>query len=161
MCAEGGTPGAPFWLGALRAEDAALASEILGESPEAVRWSERATHESLSSQGVCGLLSERDGCVTGFIIGRQVADEGEILNLAVRPAWRRHGDGGALVKRLLALFREKGVTRVFLEVRESNAGGIAFYEGMGFRRIGIRQSYYRDPVEAAIVMEARTKEFTA
>jgi ribosomal-protein-alanine N-acetyltransferase len=161
MCAEAAPHGASLQLRQFRAEDAVAADAILGESPEAVRWSVQSTQESLRSPGVCALVSERDSCVTGFIVGRQVADEGEILNLAVRPAYRGRGDGRALVKRLLLTFCEQGVARVFLEVRESNAGGIAFYERMGFSRVGVRQSYYRDPAEAAILMEASSKEFTA
>ena len=161
MCAEAAKHGGPLELRAFHTQDAILADEILRESPEAVRWSVLATQKTLRSQGVCGLISERDGLATGFLLARQVADEGEILNLAVNPACRRHGDGSALVKRLLLTFRQRGVTRVFLEVRESNAGGLAFYERLGFQRKGVRESYYRDPVEAAVLMEACTKEFTA
>ena len=63
--------------------------------------------------------------------------------------------------------RSKGCAReaiknLFLEVRESNLGAIAFYERFGFSKIGRRKIYYRDPEEAAITMgkklgEARTK----
>ena len=35
-------------------------------------------------------------------------------------------------------FATRGVQRVFLEVRESNLGAIAFYERLGFRRVGRR-----------------------
>ena len=154
-----GKPGADFQIRAFRKQDAAVGSEILREAPEAVSWPERALVESLDSPGVCALISEREGRATGFIVGRHVADEAEILNLAVKKSCRRMGEGRALVERLVRELREKGVTRVFLEVRESNLGGIAFYERMGFARRRVRQSYYRSPVEDAIVMEAGAEEF--
>lgn len=160
MCVEVGRSGRAFGIRVFRAQDAGVAGEILREAPEAVSWSERALLESLGSPGNCALISERDGRATGFIIGRHVSDEGEILNLAVRENSRRHGEGRALVELLIVTFRDHGVSRVFLEVRQSNLGGIAFYERMGFRRSGVRQSYYRDPVEDALVMEAGTKVFT-
>jgi ribosomal protein S18 acetylase RimI-like enzyme len=42
-----------------------------------------------------------------------------------------------------------------MEVRESNAGAIAFYQKQGFSKSGRRPGYYRDPVEAAILMEKK------
>jgi [ribosomal protein S18]-alanine N-acetyltransferase len=160
MCAERAKYGASLQLREFVAEDAVVAEEMLRESPEAAHWSVQAIQECLQLPGVSGLIIERDGCAAGFILGRRVVDEGEILNLAVRPEHRRRGDGSVLVKASLRSFREGGVTRVFLDVRESNVGGIAFYEKMGFRRTGVRQSYYREPAEAAVLMEASTKEFT-
>jgi ribosomal protein S18 acetylase RimI-like enzyme len=44
---------------------------------------------------------------------------------------------------------------VFLEVRESNAPAIAFYLKYGLAKSGRRPGYYRDPAEAAIVMEKK------
>ena len=80
-------------------------------------------------------------------------DEAEILNLRCGAARRRRGDGGALLRAALDEFWARGVSRVFLEVRESNEAAIAFYEKHGFVKRGRRPAYYRDPVEAAIVME--------
>jgi ribosomal protein S18 acetylase RimI-like enzyme len=41
-------------------------------------------------------------------------------------------------------------------VRESNQGAIAFYERLGFRRVGWREGYYQQPVEAALILEHST-----
>jgi ribosomal-protein-alanine N-acetyltransferase len=82
-------------------------------------------------------------------------DEGEILNLAVRGQSRRHGDGQALVGELLNGFQRGRVRRVFLEVRESNSRAIRFYGELGFLRVGRREGYYRDPTEAALVLQKK------
>jgi ribosomal-protein-alanine N-acetyltransferase len=135
--------------------DAAAVTEILKGSPEASQWTEWGFRELLGWRGVLALVSEDDRKVIGFIIGRQVGGEAEILNAAVIVARRRRGEGGALLKAVMDEFRARRVSRVFLEVRESNEAGIAFYQKHGFSKTGRRAGYYRDPDEAAIVMEMK------
>lgn len=138
-----------------READAAAAAEILKASPQAAQWTEWGFRELLGWDGVLALVSERERRVGGFIIGRQVVEEAEILNIAVIQGKRRKGEGGALLKTAMDEFRARHVSRVFLEVRESNEGGIAFYERHGFLKTGRRAGYYRNPEEAAIVMEMK------
>ena len=134
--------------------DDVCAVVAIGElTPEAANWTEESYREALSWMGVVALVCEYDRRITGFIIGRQAADQAEILNLAVARSARRKGQGGALAKAMLEEFRARRVSRAFLEVRESNETGIAFYEKQGFSRTSRRPGYYRDPDEAAIVME--------
>ena len=135
--------------------DAAAAAEILRASPEAARWTEWGLRELLGWQGVVALVSGDGRKVSGLIVGRQAAGEAEILNLAVIPAKRRKGEGGALLKAAVEALRARKVSRVFLEVRESNEAGMAFYEKQGFSKTGRRAGYYRDPDEAAIRMEMK------
>lgn len=136
-----------------RAEDAAAASKILREARESASWSRQALLEFMPLPGAVALMSERAGRPTGFVLGRLVADEAEVLNLAVREECRRQGEGRALLEELLRRFTESGVSRVFLEVRESNRAAVGFYERMGFRQSGRREDYYREPREAALVFE--------
>jgi ribosomal-protein-alanine acetyltransferase len=140
---------------AFREADAAAVTEILRASPEASQWTEWGLKELLGWRGVLALVSEDDRTVTGFLIGREVAGEAEILNLAVLVAKRRGGEGGALLKAAMDELRARHVSRVFLEVRESNEAATAFYEKQGFSKTGRRAGYYRDPDEAAIRMERR------
>ena len=135
--------------------DASAAAQILRLSPEASQWTEWGLRELLGWSGVVALVSEDDGKVSGFIVGRQTAGEAEILNLAIIPAKRRRGGGGALLQAAMAEFRARDVSRVFLEVRASNEVGIAFYEKHGFSKTGRRAGYYHDPEETAIVMERK------
>jgi ribosomal-protein-alanine N-acetyltransferase len=135
--------------------DAAVGSEIFRKSKGAAGWSEEALRETGKLPGVCAFVSERGGIVSGIVVGRQVLDEAEILNLAVSEGMRRQGEGGALVAGILRRFTKLRVSRVFLEVRESNAGAIAFYQGLGFQTVGVRRDYYQEPKEAATVMELR------
>jgi ribosomal-protein-alanine N-acetyltransferase len=140
---------------AFRPSDAAALTSILRDSPEAANWTQASYREWMNSPGAVAFVSEVDGRATGFIIGRQVADQAEVLNLAVAPLARRKGQGGALLKAALEEFRTRGASRVFLEVRESNVSARAFYGKHGFSQTGKRLNYYRKPDEAAIVMEMK------
>ena len=154
-------PESPFRVREFRpAEDVPAVAEILRESPEAACWSEQELRELPSLAGVSAFVAERGNILTGFIVGRRVVDEAEILNLAVRRSLRRQGEGLQLLARLLFDFDESNVSRVFLEVRESNATAISFYQALGFRPAGKRKDYYQNPPESATVMETWLREST-
>ena len=136
-----------------RSEDVAQVAVILREAPEAAQWPESELRSMGYLSGLRAFVSESLAGITGVVIGRQVAEEAEILNLAVRVSARRRGQGKALVGKMLDEFARQGVSRVFLEVRESNAIAVGFYEKLGFRQVGVRRDYYQAPAESAKVME--------
>ena len=125
---------------------------ILARSPEAAQWSEQAIANALAASPGYHLVGIVGGQVAGFISGRRIAVEGEILNLAVKPEFRRQGIGHALVSVILGRFHRDGIRQVFLEVRESNDAAIFFYQRLGFHQMGRREAYYSDPPAAALVL---------
>src|SRR5260370_40673495 len=112
--------------------DAGAATAILRASPEAAQWTEWGFKELLGWRGVVALVSEEERKASGFIIGRQAAAEAEILNLAVMPARRRKGEGGALLKAGLRESRPPHANRTFLNLPASHTCGLAFYARHGF-----------------------------
>ena len=138
-----------------RAEDIPALHAILRESPETVDWLPEIGTAGAAAAGTLLLVSESLGEIIGFVVGRQVVDEGEVLNIAVRRGGRRNGVGSALLSAILAIFRDQKAARVFLEVRESNAAAIAFYQQSGFRRVGSRPGYYHHPDETALILELK------
>lgn len=114
-------------------------------------WSQADFGECVTS-GVAFLVAEAHGTVAGYVVAHAAADEGEILNLGVAAAHRRHGVGGALVAAVLALLGSQGVRVVYLEVRDSNNGARRLYESLGFSEVARRARYYRRPVEDAVVL---------
>ncbi len=78
----------------------------------------------------------------GFVLMRVVADEAEVLTLAVRPSARRLGLGRELTREGAATARALGADRVFLEVAEDNGPARALYTGLGFVEAGRRRGYY-------------------
>jgi [ribosomal protein S18]-alanine N-acetyltransferase len=139
-----------------RREDLSEVQAILQASPEAAAWSAAALSDAFERYSNYFLVSRHGQEIAGFISGRRIIDEGEILNLAVKPHLRRHGLGKTLVQALLKAFTQEGAVQVFLEVRVSNAPAISFYQQLGFRQIGERSRYYQNPIEAALVLSLST-----
>ena len=144
-----------FRIRTFRTEDGPFIEAILRASPEAAQWSREALSDFLTSNAGAGahiLVAESSGKVTGFLMALQVAEEAEILNVAVIPEQRRSGQATALLGETIKELNPGGVKTLFLEVRESNHAAIAFYRANGFATGGRRPAYYREPEEAAICM---------
>jgi ribosomal-protein-alanine N-acetyltransferase len=88
------------------------------------------------------LAREADGELAGFSLFRTVADEAELLLLAVAPDYRRQGIGQMLLDHFIDHARDAGASRVHLEVREGNPA-VVMYRQSGFNFAGRRPKYYR------------------
>jgi ribosomal-protein-alanine acetyltransferase len=135
--------GNPVEIRAATADDLPAIAAIQSASPEASQWQ---TGGYLDHDCLVAVMGGR---IAGFLVTRATApDEGEILNVAVEPAFRRSGIGLILMQTLLA----SAAKTWFLEVRESNYAAINLYKTLGFLPSGRRENYYHEPLEAAIVM---------
>ena len=88
------------------------------------------------------LARDGNGTLAGFSLYRTVADEAELLLLAVDPEYRRRGIGRRLLDHFLNRATNSGASRVHLEVREGNPAVIMYREA-GFNFAGRRRKYYR------------------
>jgi ribosomal-protein-alanine N-acetyltransferase len=116
-------------------------------------WSLAMLEEALAARGAVTLVAERDRLVIGSIMARHVADEGEVLTVAVDPAHRRQGLGRELLEAALSRMVDAGVRTVWLEVRTSNVAARMMYLGAGFVAAGVRRGYYRRPTEDALILK--------
>lgn len=82
--------------------------------------------------------------VVGFSLSRSVADESELLLLAVSPVRHREGIGSQLLEHFMSQAQAKGANRVHLEVRDGNPA-IDMYKAAGFAPVGRRRNYYHAP----------------
>jgi ribosomal-protein-alanine N-acetyltransferase len=89
----------------------------------------------------------------GYVCFWVVFEELRLMNLAVERSWRRRGIARELTRRSLAWGQEAGARRALLEVRSSNPAAIRLYEQAGFRPVGLRERYYANPIEDALLME--------
>lgn len=111
-------------------------------------WSATAFAEFAEHGGVI-LIHGEQGVVRGYILTSFVLDEGNIAKVAVDPDAQRRGVATQLFAELEKEAAKRQVTKLFLEVRVTNAGAIALYEKTGFVPIGIRKEFYRNPTEDA------------
>ncbi len=106
--------------------------------PSRERWGADAIGLQLGLPGAFGWIAPAGG----MILARTVADEAEVLTLAVDPAAQRHGIGRALLQQVLATAQERGASAIFLEVASGNAPARSLYAGAGFLEVGRRSGYY-------------------
>jgi ribosomal-protein-alanine N-acetyltransferase len=105
-------------------------------------WTRSQCAGILPLSGVRLMLAEDEqGATHGFSLLRTVADEAELLLLAVAPAAQRQGVGGSLLEHFIELGRREGVRRLHLEVRDGNSA-VAMYQRFGFKEEGRRPKYY-------------------
>src|SRR3954469_12934422 len=130
-------------LGALDLDRAASlhrqAFEPMGERG----WTRQDMAELLASPGVAGLLLQSNDEDAGLALWRTVADQAELLTLAVQGGRRRRGIGRTLLGLVLERAREQGARTLFLEVGADNEAARSLYAGTGFTEVGRRPGYYR------------------
>lgn len=87
----------------------------------------------------------------GYVGVLFVLDEGEVVNIAVRPEHAGRGIGYQLLRAAQDYCRTRGIVTLHLEVRTENAPAIALYRKCGFVKTGLRKGYYSDTGEDAIL----------
>lgn len=112
------------------------------------RWSSEQVISALSLPQTWVCFAYPDGAEVheppaGFSLVRVVADEAELLLIAVAPPFRGQGIGRALVDHAVQIAEERSAVHLFLEVRAGNDPAIALYKSCGFQIVGHRPGYYR------------------
>jgi ribosomal-protein-alanine N-acetyltransferase len=134
--------------------DAVLA--IQAASPEIAQWT-LSDYQLVGRANMPAWVAEENNDVVGFLVARQILDELEILNLAVRPDVRRRGAGSLLLREALASRTRDGTAKAYLEVRASNVAACQFYKRHDFVICGRRAQYYAAPLEDALLLECELR----
>ncbi|RUS58680.1 GNAT family N-acetyltransferase [Pseudorhodobacter sp. E13] len=103
-------------------------------------WTEAEFASLLAGSGVFLL-----GDARGFVLGRAVAGEAEVLTLATAPDHRRQGIARHLMDGFATQARSRGADSAFLEVAEDNAPATALYLSLGYNLAGRRKAYFETP----------------
>lgn len=104
-------------------------------------WTPSQCLGMLSLPGVWLTLARDDARVVGFALTRTVADDAELLLIAVIPAQRGRGVGRALLRCAIAEAGRRGAARLCLEMRAGN-DATRLYASEGFVKCGERRNYY-------------------
>ena len=116
-------------------------------------WSGKEICSTALSEHAVYLTALIDGEIAGYAGAYAVADTAEINNIAVFPKFRRSGVASALIDGLIKVCKERGVSKLSLDVRISNNAALKLYEKHGFYRVGSRRGYYAAPVEDAVLLD--------
>lgn len=143
--------GSDLRLRQLTASDAVVLAELEIEVFGKDAWPLTLVREEILSPYSYYVGAEESEELLGYA-GIRLLDDADVMTIGVVEPARRKGVGKALVTALLDRARGEGVSRVFLEVRESNLSAQKLYESFGFRGVGRVKSYYRNPLEDAVTM---------
>lgn len=116
-----------------------------GSAVAGIPWSPRDMAEILALPGAFAVLAVVAGEPVGFLLGRSVLEDCEVLSLGVLAECRRRGHGRRLLRAAGEAAQDRGARRLLLEVSERNAAAQAFYRSEGFAVIGRRKNYYLFP----------------
>jgi len=130
-------------------EIAELESAIFSDSWPVISFQE-ASDDPLALNLVASIKGESAICA--YLCAQIILDEVHIHNIAVIEDYRRQGIGKTLLEYAEAAGRGKGADSAILEVRVDNEPALAMYTHLGYRRIGRRRRYYRNPVCDALVL---------
>ncbi|MDC3268295.1 ribosomal protein S18-alanine N-acetyltransferase [Gammaproteobacteria bacterium] len=99
-----------------------------------------------------GLICKHDSEIIGFIIFSPINPEAHILSISVTKKIQSKGVGSLLLQSMLDQCAAMNYKKIFLEVRTSNLQAINFYQKFGFSKDAIRDNYYSDNSEDALLM---------
>ncbi len=105
-------------------------------------WGQDAFARLLALPGHRAWLVMGDDQPLGYALFQLVADEGELLSIAVQPQVRGQGLGAWLLQETLEICKACGIRRIILDVSVDNLPARALYDRFAFNQVGIRKNYY-------------------
>lgn len=138
-------------LRAWKFEDILKLSQMEKECFPDEPWSYAMIVSSFQSENFLGILAEDGGEIIGYGGICFALDEGDIANIAVSEPYRHSGVGGAILDELARIAKERGLKKVFLEVRVSNAEAMALYLRHGFKGVYARTRYYSNGEDCLVM----------
>ncbi|MBO5470470.1 MAG: ribosomal protein S18-alanine N-acetyltransferase [Lachnospiraceae bacterium] len=119
--------------------------------------------ESWSYQEICKVLQYEYNVyyvawdtITDNIIGfagiMVIAEDAELLNIAIDPLCQHNKIGSALMEQMIQEAWGHKANRMLLEVRAGNLNAQRLYAKYHFTVLDVRKKYYNNPTEDALVM---------
>ena len=114
-------------------------------------WADELAHPTRHVE----LLSDETGDLLAYVVVRLVADVADLQRIAVAPSARRVGRARELLGAALVVARDRGCSRMLLEVAADNAPAIALYGAAGFEELHRRPGYYAAGRDALVLQLAK------
>jgi len=141
----------------MRPDDIGAATAIADALNQAPHWTPETYAYALDPAAVptrIALVADSPNTsVAGFAVTVLIPPQAELETIAVAKDVQRQGIATQLLTELIAILKQREITEVMLEVRESNHTARSLYRSLGFVETGRRSGYYSDPKEDAILLE--------
>lgn len=134
-------------------EDILHISEIECESFGKAAWSFKTLASLFESENFLGVLMEDGDEVVGYGGVTVAVDTADVENVAVTEAYRNSGVATAILSELERLSKERGVEKIFLEVRVSNRAAMSLYLKLGYVGVYARTRYYEDGEDCLVMVK--------
>lgn len=116
-------------------------------------WSKQNFLDSINNKFCCFIVARTAADdIAGYCGFYQSDIEADIVNAAVDKRYRRSRVAWKMLTELMRLGYERGVNAFTLEVRCGNEPAVNLYEKLGFKSVGVRKNFYRNPTEDANIM---------
>jgi ribosomal-protein-alanine N-acetyltransferase len=115
-------------------------------------WSENSIRSELENPYSIWLVALEENTLAGYLGVQFGPDGGDIMTIATDPAFRGKGVGRLLLTTMTEQLLKKQLSWLTLEVRPSNTPALKLYEAFGFRQVGRRPNYYKNPREDALLL---------
>jgi ribosomal-protein-alanine N-acetyltransferase len=123
-------------------------------------WTRQMYEDDLRNpQSRIWVARRADGLAVAYCAVWVILDELHINNVAVSNGARRQGVATELVSFVLGNAAREGAVSAMLEVRRTNVAARRLYESVGFRQVGLRERYYEEPVDDALILRAEIQGF--
>ncbi len=117
-------------------------------------FAEETFKKELNNKIARYIVAKTDGKITGYGGLWNICGEGDIIDIATHPDYRRMGIADGILKKLIEICKNEGCTILHLEVRKSNTPARLLYKKNGFTECGERPKYYENK-ETAILMSLK------
>lgn len=94
----------------------------------------------------------KKGKVIAYLDFWTVADEMELVSIAVHPDCQGLGVAAHLLESMVQYARQQEKRFIVLDVRVSNQAALHLYQKFSFRQVGLRKRYYSDNQEDALIL---------
>lgn len=121
---------------------------------KAFGWKEHMTQVCFDHPFIWFVIKEIDGLPIAYLIGYDMQDSYDIIQIYVDTKHRGQGNGSHLLQTVQNMER---INLMILEVRASNSSALGLYLANNFVMMGRRKDYYQDPQEDALVMHWERK----
>lgn len=135
----------------LKKSDVDLVLELY-QSDFADGWSKEQLKSAFNTGRFIALGAFYDKLI-GVITLSVSFEDADVEGVVVKREFRKNGVATKLFDLAEKTVKEKGVSRLLLEVREGNIPAVSFYQKQGFNKISIRKNYYSDGENALVMVK--------
>ena len=113
-------------------------------------WSKKQWDNELKKDGIKVIGILLSNLVIGICVFQVILDEAQINFFVVDQKYRKQGFGSYLMSYLIKQCEILNITKLLLEVSNTNVTAKKFYSRFDFATVGIRKNYYRDGSDAIL-----------